>query len=201
MPRHVMRHCEGVANFALKLGKKLIAAGEKIDLDLLYQASMVHDLVRVVDFRHFRPEKFSGGFTQRDLEVWEALRKKYAGMHHADAGAKILEERGFIEIAQIVRAHRFTHIDAGFGSWEEKILYYADKRVKHDQIVTLEERLHDGRIRNAHMIHRTEEGVPASGDINCLASLRLGLEESGILNRKVFELEKEIFEKIGEIVF
>ncbi len=182
VPRHVMRHCEGVATFAVKLGGKFIAAGEKIDLDLLYQAAMVHDLVRVVDFGHFHPEKFPGGFTQQDLEVWEALRKKYAGIHHADAGAQILEERGFSKIAEVVRAHRFIHIKIGFKSWEERILYYADKRVKHDKIVTLEERLRDGRIRNAHIIKRTEE-------------------ESEILNRKVFELEKEIFEKIGEPIF
>ncbi|MEK7085852.1 MAG: hypothetical protein AAB953_02450, partial [Patescibacteria group bacterium] len=33
-------------------------------------------------------------------------------------------------------------------TWEEKILYYADKRVDHDKVVDLKKRFEEGRKRN-----------------------------------------------------
>lgn len=178
VPLHVRRHCAAVANFALDLGQKLLAAGEKIDLTLLRHAALLHDFVRVVDFREFNPEEFPDPATKEDIEVWKILRKKYKGLHHAEAGARILEERGHPDIAHLVRKHAFLQIKNGFDSWEEKLLYYADKRTKHDEVVTLEERLEDGRRRNAP---KTSE------------------EDSRELCKKIFELEKEILDIIGDL--
>lgn len=172
VPLHVRGHCEVVANFAIELAEKLIASGEKINLELLRSAALLHDLVRVVDFKKFDPAKFPDPVTQEDIECWKELRKKYAGMHHALAGAKILEERGFPEIAKLIEKHRYLQIIEGFNSWEEKILYYADKRTKHDKIVSLKERLEDGRKRNAPETIGT-----------------LGAKE---LDEKVYALEQEI---------
>ncbi|MBI2638672.1 HD domain-containing protein [Candidatus Peregrinibacteria bacterium] len=178
MPLHVQRHCAAVANFAKELGKKLIAAGEKMDLKLLHHAALLHDLVRVVDFKKFEPEEFPDPISAKDIAFWKMLREKYKGLHHAEAGARILEERGFKEIARLVRSHRFLQIKEGFNSWEEKILYYADKRTKHDKVVTLKERLADGRQRNAPETENTKEAAE--------------------LDEKVFTLEREILTKIGE---
>ncbi len=178
MPLHVRRHCAAVANFACELGRKLIAAGEKVDLTLLRHAALLHDLVRVVDFRKFKPEEFPDPVTPEDVSFWKILREKYKGMHHADAGAQILTERGFSETAKLVSRHRFLQIKDGFDSWEEKLLYYADKRTKHDHVVDLQERLDDGRKRNVPGMEYTEEAR--------------GLDE------KVFALEREILTKIGE---
>lgn len=177
VPLHVQRHCKAVANFAMELGKKMIAAGEKIDLVLLRHAALLHDFVRVVDFKEFHPEKFPDPVSPEDIVFLKMLREKYKGFHHAEAGARILEERGFPEIASFVRRHRFLQIAEGFDSWEEKILYYADKRTKHDHIVTLKERLADGRRRNAPKTENTKEAVE--------------------LDEKVFALEREILTKTG----
>lgn len=181
VPLHVRRHCAAVAKFAVELGEKLAAAGEKIDLALLRHAALLHDFVRVVDFKKFEPEKFSDSApaSAADISFWKMLREKYNGLHHAEAGARILEERGFSEIARLVRRHRFLQIKEGFDSWEEKILYYADKRTKHNQVVTLKERLADGRSRNAPETENTEEARE--------------------LDEKVFALEREILTKIGEM--
>lgn len=178
MPLHVRRHCAAVANFACALGEKLIAAGKKIDLTLLRHAALLHDLVRVVDFREFKPESFPDQVTPGDVSFWKELREKYKGFHHADAGAQILAGRGFPEIAKLVSRHRFLQIRNGFDSWEEKLLYYADKRTKHDQIVPLKERLDDGRKRNVPGMEYTEEARS--------------------LDEKVFALEREILTKIPE---
>lgn len=177
MPLHVHRHCAAVANFAIELGQKLIAVGEKIDLTLLRHAALLHDLFRVIDFRDFRPEKFST--KPEDIEFWNMLRKKYAGRGHEGVCAEILGERGFDDVARLVKKHRYLQILEGFNSWEEKLLYYADKRTRHDTVVTLKERLEDGRRRNAP---ETE-----------------GTEESKELDEKIFALELEIQGKIGEM--
>lgn len=147
-PLHVRRHCETVADFCAKLGQKLVERGEKLDMGSLRRAALLHDMVRVVDFRKFNPENFPAKPSGKDIEVWTGLREKYAGMHHADAAADLLEERGEHVIAEIVRKHKFVQILDGFETLEEKVLYYADKRVKHDKVVTLGERLEDGKKRN-----------------------------------------------------
>ena len=41
----------------------------------------------------------------------------------------------------------YIQVNEGFDSWEEKILYYADKIVMHDKITTLKERLKEGHSR------------------------------------------------------
>lgn len=171
-PAHVAEHCGMVERVSLFLGKKLKEGGVSIDLELLKSAALLHDIVRIVDFRVFEPEKFPFPFTVDDRTCWENLRAQYAGRHHAEVAAEILRQRGFPEIAEVIQKHRFLQIAEGFNSWEEKILYYADKRVKHHDIVPLKERLADGRKRNA----------PES----------IGLENTESLDQKVFALEEEI---------
>jgi len=65
---------------------------------------------------------------------------------HARAGAKICLEHGYPEIAEIVEQHVILkeydparYCRGEFSALE--IVYYADKRVRHDEIVSLEERL------------------------------------------------------------
>lgn len=176
-PGHVRRHCEAVARFAVKLGEKMRAAGEKIDIELLRQSALLHDLVRVIDFREFHPEKFPQKASQEEIALWQQLRTRYKGRHHADVGAEILEAAGWPDHARLVKKHRYLQIKEGFTSWEEKLLYYADKRTKHDTTVSLQERLRDGRSRNA----------PETNDS----------EESRQLDVKILELEKEIFAITG----
>jgi putative nucleotidyltransferase with HDIG domain len=69
-----------------------------------------------------------------------------SGCNHAKAGAAICLDLGFPEIAEIVAGHVFLpdfspeRYAAGIFSPGE-IVYYADKRVLHDQIVSLPARL------------------------------------------------------------
>ena len=176
-PMHVQRHCRAVTKFAVKLGSRLVANGEKLDLNLLRHAALLHDLMRVVDFRTFTPEDFPDPASAADVELWENLREKWKGVHHAEAAAQILAERGFGRVAEVVRKHQYLQIKKGFDIWEEKLLYYADKRTKHDQLVSLQERLQDGRNRNLPETENTPEAQA--------------------MDAKVFALEQEIFTKIG----
>lgn len=179
VPPHVRRHSEVVAKIAVELGEKLISKGEKIDLKLLKNAALLHDVLRVVDFKIFHPSKFNPIPSNEDMKFWTHLREKYAGLGHEEATARILEKRGFTLEAEVIRKHRFIQILEGFNNWEEKVLYYADKRTKHDKLVTLEERLSDGRERNVTESERYTETQKK-------------------LEAKVFELEKEIMDRINK---
>lgn len=178
-PLHVQKHCKTVAEFACKLADILIKKGIIINRELLEKAALIHDFVRYIDFRQFNPESWSYEITKSDIIFWKMMREKYRGMHHADAGADILRELGFSTIASIVRTHKFLGIQKGLSSWEEKLLYYADKRTKHDTVVSLRERLEDGKRRNA----------PDS----------ITTEESKKVEEKVFLLEQEILTATGEV--
>jgi len=175
-PPHVQAHCRVVAELATELGMKFIAKGVNINVPLLRSSALLHDFVRVVDFKTFEPHTFPTKPTDEDVRVWQELREKYRGMHHADAAYDLLFKQ-YPAVADLILKHKFLQIEKGFETWEEKILFYSDKRVKHDQIAPLASRLEDGRRRNAPETFDTEKAAE--------------------LDRKVFELEREIFTKIG----
>jgi len=149
-PMHVRKHCLQVTEVAMKIAQAYIHQGEIIDLNLLYPACMLHDMNRVCDFRKLVRSRFEEEVTDEKWKKWQSCRREYKGMHHADITAKILYERGFTETAELIRLHRSDYIvkqPGAFDSIEKKIIYYADKRVKHDEIVSLKERFRDGRER------------------------------------------------------
>ena len=164
VPPHVRRHCEKVAEICVFIGEKIPG----VDLELLEKAAILHDLVRVCDFRDWDPEKFPES---------NAIREKYAGRHHEEVAAEILAERGEKELANLIKSHKFSNILNGLNGWEQKTLYYADKRVEGDKVVSLKERLDRGKERNA----LTPEDIAISD----------------AARPKIFELEKEICEKAG----
>ena len=64
------------------------------------------------------------------------------GEAHAARGREICHESGFHEIADIVGEHiRLQGFEPNGPILEKEIVYYADKRVNHDAVVSLEERL------------------------------------------------------------
>jgi len=65
-------------------------------------------------------------------------------LRHDLKGGEILRELGYDEIAEIVESHViFSDFDPNGPVTEKEIIYYADKRVMHDQIVTIDSRIAD----------------------------------------------------------
>jgi len=127
-----------------------MAQGEFVDLNLLQTSCMLHDIARVCDFRELERDKFVEEVTDEKWQKWVKLREQYKGTHHADIAFKQMGERGFTETAEVIRLHKSTAIldePEAFDSLEKKIMYYADKRVKHTEIVDIKERFRDGRER------------------------------------------------------
>jgi len=97
-------------------------------------------------------------------------------MNHVDAGVIILKGEDLPEIAEIIRKHSINAIvekDKIPTTWEEKLLYYADRRACEDKLVSIDERISDLRMRYPDIDSFIAEAEP-----------------------KLKLLEKEIFDKL-----
>ncbi len=110
---HVIAHCKKVADIAVFLARNLNKNGYKLNISLVEAGGLLHDIAKPYSI-----EKH---------------------VDHSIEGAKWLEKLGYHEVAEIVKYHVFlpeTTIKIG----EKEIVNYADKRVKDEEIVTLEKR-------------------------------------------------------------
>lgn len=122
MARHsmlpnIVEHSLQVMRVSLVITDNL-KKGVSINRDLVIAGSLLHDITKT-----------------RSLQTKE---------RHDASGGGLLRELGFPDIAEIVEQHVIIHDLNLDGEIEEReIVYYADKRVMHNTIVTLEERLQD----------------------------------------------------------
>lgn len=138
-PPHIIAHMQKVSQLCVKLADGLIKKGQYIDKKSLIYAALLHDTIRVCDIKNFEPQNFHKKPTAADIKYWKTLRAKYGKIGHEEAMARLLEKIEENEIGNLVRKHSFFKV-AELKTWEEKIIYYADKRVKGDKVVTLSER-------------------------------------------------------------
>lgn len=175
VPGHVLAHIAEVTKVAVILADEFQKKGFKIRKSLVKKGALLHDVLRICDFRTFEPEKFPQKASPEDLKIWQQIRQKYQKIGHAKAMANILRKKGEKALADIVEKHDFLKVDQ-LKNWEEKIVYYADKRVEQDKVVPLNQRLTEGAKRNRKEksnLSKTEE--------------------------KIFQLEKEIENAIGRL--
>lgn len=146
-PAHVRRHCTQVAQVALFLGEQLQQAGIDLNVELCERAGLLHDLVRVTEWEELRyDEFFDEPPSPQDIAAWEEQRKKWSPeVPHAEVNAEILRDN-YPLLAAVVASHSVRAVYS-LSTWEEKIVHYADRRVAHDKIVTVEERFSDFSVR------------------------------------------------------
>ena len=132
MPDNIIGHTMQVNKVANFLAKKINENGTKVNLELVDRASLLHDLDK-----------------RMTLET----------NNHSVVTRQILREKGFPELADAAANHMLENIikKNGLKSIEEKIVYYADKRVNHDKIVPLSERFAYLRKRYGTTFKREEE--------------------------------------------
>jgi putative nucleotidyltransferase with HDIG domain len=119
VPEHIVAHSVRVAQVAVRIGEALNReAGEKLDLALLEAGALLHDISKLHTIHH--------------------------GGDHATVGAQRVGELGCEELAPLVQ----RHVD--IGPWspdgpvtEAELVNYADKRVRHEELVSLEDRFTD----------------------------------------------------------
>jgi uncharacterized protein len=116
MLENIKQHSIVVARIARFIGCGLLEAGEVISLDKVIAAGLLHDIAKTPCLH-----------TKKD---------------HAEEGRKICIQNGFEEIASIVAEHVVLKTRSPGARFSEKeVVYYADKRVNHHAVVSLDERL------------------------------------------------------------
>lgn len=121
-PPNVVEHSRKVHRVAMFLCRELNRQDEGLDPALVEAASLLHDIAKVASFE--------------------------TGENHSQAGARLLREQGFGEVAEIVRQH--VVLDSGLDHGritEAALVNYADKRVQHTRVVSLGERFQGLRER------------------------------------------------------
>jgi hypothetical protein len=154
LPDTKRTHATLVSRVAVFLAKKIQKhiTGTPIHIALVQAAALLHDIDKAIP--------------------------KLPGERHPDTGVRVLMEAGMPEVAAIVRTHPLhSIIDPSIApsSWEEKVVYLADKMVKYD-IVGVDGRFALWRAENlpAEAVRMLDQTYP-----------------------KVKALEKEVFDMIG----
>lgn len=114
-PDHIIRHCLRVWEVGALLGEELIAKSIAIDMALLRASCLLHDIGKY-------PCILDG-----------------TGYHDV-RGKEILDEEGFPRVGNIVVQHVILKTSREDPIREEHLVYYSDKRVVHDEIVSLDTR-------------------------------------------------------------
>ena len=182
VPPHIVSHSQAVAKLAVFLAQRLNEKGAAVDVILLEGACLLHDLLRVLDFKESDYNRFERTLPEEEKAKWQRLRAKYKASSHEDAAYDILREQ-YPALALAIKKHRYMILldeKEKPDTWEEKLLYYADKRVMHERIVPLKERLAEGHKRNVF-----SHGSEAKSKIN-----------TAKVDPLIYEMEKEIFDKI-----
>jgi uncharacterized protein len=114
MLENIVSHSRQVCRVALLISDHLQWNG--LNRELIQAAALLHDITKTRSFA--------------TLE------------NHAETGAQLIAEFGYPEVGRIVGQHvRLDRYFASKNPTEEEIVNYADKRVLHDRIVSLSERM------------------------------------------------------------
>lgn len=175
VPLHIQAHMKKVAYVTKVICEAFQQSNIQVNEKVVYKAALLHDVLKVCDIREFDPQKVDPEADQDTIKIWMSLREEYGNIGHEEAMYDVLIKDNQTSIARPVKMHGFKSVFT-LSSWEEKILFYADKRVKHDTIVSLSERLKDGRERYPQ------------------PKAELGKIEK--TEKAIYQLEKDIFEHI-----
>lgn len=159
---NIVEHSRQVMRVSLAITDHL-QEGLSINRDLIVAAALLHDITKT-----------------RSLQT---------GEKHADSGGVLLRKLGFRRVAEIVEQHvTIPDLNLQGGLEEREIVYYADKRVMHNVIVGLDERVDDLIKRYA-----TDEKIRRRILLNKNQALAVERKISGFM-------KMDIHQTIGKLV-
>lgn len=113
VPDNIISHLKAVHDFSMKVCNVLDRRKININRDLVAAGALLHDV------------------------------KKINSEDHIIEGYELVKSLGYPEVANLIKKHGLMHINKDeFApkTWEEKVVFYADKRVKGNKTVSLDER-------------------------------------------------------------
>ena len=157
---NIREHSLKVAAFSLDLAQKANAAGIAVNEEATYAAAMLHDLGKTYSIQ-------------------------YGGSHAQIGASLVLRDTRNPVLARAV----LFHVDF---PWNDRLsecaydddyfvtmsVFYADKRVRHDEYVTLDERFDDLAFRygkNAYALERVQASRVQGKFVEAVLSERLGV--------------------------
>ena len=146
LPAHIWKHCDVVGSVAERMAHSLLETGRITRPFALRRSGELHDLLRFMDFR---PDASPPGMKEscEEQECWKKWKERYPNLHHEAACAAFLREKNLDALAEIIEPHGLLSPSPLKSTTEQKILFYADKRVIVDRVVSLEERFEDFKKR------------------------------------------------------
>lgn len=146
---NIREHSIVVARVAELLARGMLSAGKQVSLEKTIAAALLHDIAKTACLN--------------------------CNDNHAAKGREVCIAHGFHEIAEIVGDH--VVLKNGVPDdccCERELVYYADKRVKHDKVVSLDERLE-------YILERYGKDKPS-----LLEAIRKNFEHSRQIEKKLF---------------
>jgi len=120
VPSHIIAHSYKVSKVGWVIANEIKEINSQLNINLIISSCLLHDITK-----------------------YEALK---TGEDHAETGGYLLKKLGYPEIGEIIESHVVIKNPSKL-LLEKKILFYADKRVMHDKIVSLKVRYDDLLIR------------------------------------------------------
>ncbi len=120
MPKHIIEHSEQVMKVAVKIIQNL-RNNVNLNKDIIIASCLLHDIYKA-----------------RSLQT---------GERHDEKGAEYIRKLGYRKIASIIKEHVNLNFDPAGKLLEKEIVFYADKRVMHTSIVSVEKRIEDVLMR------------------------------------------------------
>ncbi|MGD9211843.1 MAG: HDIG domain-containing protein [Desulfobacteraceae bacterium] len=113
---HIILHSKQVCQVALFLTDQLNAVHFKLNRKLVLAAALLHDITKTRSFK--------------------------TGENHAESGAEMISTLGYPEVGDIIGQHvHLRCLDPIAPPNEAEVVNYADKRVLHENVVSLDERM------------------------------------------------------------
>lgn len=141
VPKHIFEHCLWVEKVAVMLAQQLINAKVSVRFELVSRLALLHDLFKMAAIDHFDVSRIQGAkLSPEEEQSWSQLKTKYPGMYECEIGHQVFKGE-FPELAQSLKKVGRTLDEEK--TIEEKIVQYADWRVRNNQVVTIAQRLQD----------------------------------------------------------
>ena len=143
VPENIRAHSRTVGRSAYHLAVMLRNKGLCVDPILVHRGGLLHDIDKIDTLKQ------SGG--------------------HGRMGADFLEAQGYPALAEIVQEHIMStilHPGAADRAWEVKLVYFTDKLVEGDRLVSFERRLEALYERYPHYQETMEQ---AAGPVRALS--------------------------------
>ena len=167
---NIKKHSIVVARVSDFLVRNLIYNGYDLSVELTVSGALLHDIAKT-----------------------ESIKE---GGNHSDMGSDICFSRNMPEVAEIVMQHILLDESSLEEISEKHIVYYADKRVLHDKVVNLDERLAYLIARYGNGIAALEEHIRSNFEICKIVEKKLFLDLSFAPEDLTTLMEHEKFESL-----